>query len=127
MGEPAPLVSTQLERLSCGHCGIVFAVPAFWLKGREDGVEGENSFYCPNGHCRVFRDNALVRARKELEQKEQQIAFLERSVKNRDGTIAAQRGQLTKIKNRIQNGVCPACQRSFQNLRRHMQTKHPQL
>jgi hypothetical protein len=27
---------------------------------------------------------------------------------------------------RIGNGVCPCCNRSFTNLRRHMTTKHPE-
>ncbi len=31
----------------------------------------------------------------------------------------------TRIKNRIANGVCPCCQRSFKDLHRHMQNKHP--
>jgi len=35
------------------------------------------------------------------------------------------RGELTKLKKRVTNGVCPCCHRSFQNLRRHMATKHP--
>lgn len=39
--------------------------------------------------------------------------------------LSAARGQVTRIKNRVGNGVCPCCNRSFGNLHRHMQTKHP--
>jgi hypothetical protein len=39
--------------------------------------------------------------------------------------LSASRGQVTKIKNRVGNGVCPCCDRSFTNLRRHMSTQHP--
>ena len=40
---------------------------------------------------------------------------------------AATRGHLTRAKkqvHRAEHGVCPHCNRSFQNLARHMQTKH---
>lgn len=30
----------------------------------------------------------------------------------------------TRIKNRVKNGVCPCCNRTFENLARHMQAKH---
>lgn len=35
------------------------------------------------------------------------------------------RGQLTKLKRRVSNGVCPCCNRSFADLHRHMTEKHP--
>lgn len=31
----------------------------------------------------------------------------------------------TRTKNRIAKGVCPCCSRTFLDLQRHMQTKHP--
>lgn len=39
--------------------------------------------------------------------------------------LTAQRGATKRIKNRVGNGVCPCCTRSFANLRGHMATKHP--
>jgi len=39
--------------------------------------------------------------------------------------LSAQKGVTTRIKNRVANGVCPCCKRSFTDLRRHMETKHP--
>ena len=38
---------------------------------------------------------------------------------------AAAKGQLTKVKKRVGNGVCPCCTRSFTDLARHMESKHP--
>lgn len=35
------------------------------------------------------------------------------------------RGKLKAQTTRVKNGVCPCCNRSFQNLKRHMNTKHP--
>lgn len=37
----------------------------------------------------------------------------------------AQKGQNTRLKNRIAAGVCPCCNRSFQNVARHMAGQHP--
>jgi len=37
----------------------------------------------------------------------------------------AEKGAKTRIKNRIANGVCPCCNRSFKNLAAHMKNKHP--
>lgn len=36
-----------------------------------------------------------------------------------------QRAAKTRIKNRIAHGVCPCCNRSFENLARHMKGQHP--
>jgi hypothetical protein len=32
---------------------------------------------------------------------------------------------VTKLKQRVANGVCPCCHRSFVNLHRHMAGQHP--
>jgi hypothetical protein len=120
MGEVAKYISTALEALTCGECGIPFAVPDFWLQGRRDGVEGENRFYCPNGHSRVFRENALERTKRKLEVAERQRQWAE------ERATKAERAH-ARLQKRVANGVCPACQRSFQNLKRHMASKHPQL
>ena len=127
MSEVALRIGRDLVRLACGQCGIEFAVPDFWLESRKKGVEGENEFWCPNGHNRVFRDNELVKTKRQLENAEKRIGWMQAGIDMRDKTTTAQRGQLTKLRNRVQRGVCPACQRSFQNLRRHMETKHPMI
>lgn len=39
--------------------------------------------------------------------------------------LSATRGVITRTKNRIANGVCPCCNRQFQNLANHIANKHP--
>jgi hypothetical protein len=59
-------------------------------------------------------------------QKEREYSL--KVVKDRDAArrgAAAQKGQKTRIKNRIARGVCPCCNRSFADLGAHMQQKHP--
>lgn len=40
-------------------------------------------------------------------------------------SLTAQRGATKRLSNRVKNGVCPCCTRSFHNLREHMKTQHP--
>lgn len=40
-------------------------------------------------------------------------------------SLAATRGVITRTKNRIAKGVCPCCNRQFQNLANHIANKHP--
>ena len=41
------------------------------------------------------------------------------------GGLSAQKGVTTRLKNRVQKGVCPCCNRYFAQLQRHMTTQHP--
>jgi DNA repair exonuclease SbcCD ATPase subunit len=47
------------------------------------------------------------------------------TLRDTEKSLIAQKGVTTRIKNRASNGVCPCCNRTFQNLARHMHTKHP--
>ncbi len=57
-------------------------------------------------------------ARKNLNQQREKTRHKTRQ-------LAAQKGVTTRIKNRIGNGVCPCCKRTFTNLARHMKGQHP--
>lgn len=41
--------------------------------------------------------------------------------------LEVRKGLLTRMKNRVGNGVCPCCNRHFKNLQGHMKTKHPEF
>lgn len=117
-------IQLQFETLTCCHqgCGIVFAVPRSWeLKRRED----HSDWYCPNGHSQYFSGKTDAEIAREALAREranhdQTRADRERIVRERN----AARGQVTKIKNRVHAGVCIHCNRSFQDLARHMESKH---
>lgn len=117
----------ELEKLTCGECGIIFAVPPHWLNARREEKENNGSFYCPNGHSRQFRETEVDRLKRQLEAEKKKLEWARGERDRAERSAAAARGQVTRLRKRIQNGVCPACQRSFQNLKRHMATKHPQL
>jgi hypothetical protein len=118
-------VGTTYETLDCPVCGLFFAITEEFEKRRRDDGKG---FYCPNGHSMSYGDTVRDQLRREkdrvamlrsnLDQVRADRAAIERS-------RAAVRGQLTKVKKRVANGVCPCCNRSFPDLSAHMSTKHP--
>lgn len=130
MSATAVRYSTELETQSCWSCGIPFAMPVNFTRMRRDD---KRTFYCPNGHGAVFREteterlrNQLVREQHALEQTQSALEDARRQVEQQKRFTRAARGQVTKIKNRVKNGVCPCCNRTFVNLQRHMNTKHPE-
>lgn len=91
----------------CYKCGVVFAVPeSFQNKRRQDGSE----FFCPNGHGQVYTETEVMRLRAKLDQAE---AAKERA-----------EHKIERMKIRIHAGICPECHRHFDNVQRHMQSKH---
>lgn len=115
----------HLEVIECGECSILFAMPAAMAdKARADH---ERRFYCPNGHRLSYLGET------EVHKLERRL----RSERERSGRLAAEKDQLearrrgqkaahTRLKNRIANGVCPSCKRSFSNLHDHIQSEHPE-
>lgn len=89
-------------------------------------------FHCPNGHSRHFSESAADRLRKERDRLAQKVAEKDDEIRHQreiaeaaERRSSAARGQITKLKNRVGRGVCPCCNRTFENLARHMGTKHP--
>lgn len=111
-----------LENASCCVCGIQFAAPRKWLQNRRD--EG-GKFYCPNGHELVFRQPETEKLREKISRLEASNRHLADQREAAERSNAALRGSNTKLRNRIANGVCPCCRRSFADLARHMAGQHP--
>ncbi len=118
-----------LEVLDCGECHVDFAIDQGWLRNlRTTG----DWFYCPNGHRIHYYKTEQQKLRAENERLEQQLASA-RIARDaaRDQAQAAHRsaiahkGHATRLRKRAAAGVCPCCTRSFQNLKRHMDSQHP--
>lgn len=103
-------------------------------------VESAATFYCPAGHPQHFAESEATRLKRQISQltarndqldaavqraREQTAAANKREERQRRCTIA-QKAAKTRLKNRVMNGVCPCCNRSFLNLQRHMKTQHPE-
>lgn len=118
-----------LTVMTCGECSIPFAMPqAKYDRCKRDG-EG---WCCPNGHRRVFCESDISKLQKQLAiEKESKEYFAKRTdqlygeKQHVEHQLRAQKGQVTRIKNRVSKGVCPCCNRTFADLARHMESKHP--
>ena len=93
------------------------------------------SFYCPYGHPQHYpkspRESAEDALRRERDRLAQRIAERDDEITRQRGLreaterrLSAQRGMVTRIKNRVGHGICPCCSRTFENLQRHMKSKH---
>lgn len=78
---------------------------------------GEQSCWTGKTEAEKLRDE-LIRERARLDQTRAQLEHVEN---RRRAAI----GQVTKIRNRISKGVCPCCNRHFDNLAAHMKSQHP--
>ena len=115
----------------CCNCGIAFGLErSFRDKMLELGPAGE--FHCPRGHVQHFRyakgNNLEDQLKREQQRNKSLGAIIDRqreTIKGRDHIIRGQKAAKTKLKNRIANGVCPCCNRSFHNLQQHMSKQHP--
>ena len=123
-------LDVSLSTISCSECGITFAAPDVWVRDRR---RDHATFYCPNGHGQAYLGKSDVElAKAEAEALRSRLAVARQDAKyQRERRVSAERsrsaikGQLTKVKNRVARGVCPCCNRHFEDLHRHMETKHP--
>jgi hypothetical protein len=128
--------TTTLSTLSCGSCGIPFAMPTDILDTKmADG----SSFWCPNG-CKVsYSETEEQRLRKKLAE-ERAARDREHAARQRaeadavhqgdqrraaERQVSAYKGTVTRMKNRAAAGVCQECHRTFPDVAAHMETKHP--
>ena len=123
-------VSTTLRTISCS-CGGVYAITvAHHQQCRQEGT----SWTCP--YCRVgwgFVGNSenerlkreLEAERERVERERRRAAAAEGKAERLEYRRRAAVGQVTKIKRRVANGVCPSCNRTFADLARHMASQHP--
>jgi len=58
----------DLETITCGECGIIFAMPERLLSRLK--VTGD-IFYCPNGHARAFLESEIKKLEKKLQRERQ--------------------------------------------------------
>lgn len=116
-------VGTRFDVLNCDVCGIHFGLPThIHQKCREEG----RLWWCPGcGHKWHYgkTETQKLEAMLEAERRMKESAREQRNLIER--RLNAQRGVTTKLKNRIANGLCPCCNRSFTNLHQHMKKQHP--
>ena len=119
-----PRTIEYTESLTVCHCwcGIALAIPDNLYT---QAHRRKTDVYCPLGHAFVWGDTTEERLKKEREKS----ARLQANLDQAQASLIAQKGVATKLRKKVEraeHGVCPHCNRSFQNLQRHVKTKHPE-
>jgi hypothetical protein len=92
------------------------------------------AFYCPYGHPQIFAkgdsETTILRRERDLlaqriAMKDDQIAELVKQREAARATAAASARVTRKMTVRAAAGVCPCCKRTVSQMKRHMQSKHP--
>jgi hypothetical protein len=127
------MVGFGWEESKCWKCGE----PMAFQTGRIEHARKANTpLHCPFGHANYWElgESEADKLRRERDQLKQRIAFKDDMIREAEARAEHERrrangykGHATKITKRAKAGVCPCCNRSFENLRRHMATKHPQF
>lgn len=121
MGHALP-VTIQLTDMTCGECGINYAVPETW---RAEKQRNAGSGSCPNGHGWQYRESEADRVRKQLSEALRTNTELAARAHRAEVAEEKTAKEMRRMRKRVHAGVCPCCNRTFQNLARHMKTKHP--
>ena len=94
----------MLVEHSCGQCGMTYAVPQEWLDERK---RRGDTFWCPNGHARVFRPTEIETLRKQLaqaqhccDQERARVAELRDRLQHKGRQVIGYQGALAKEKKR---------------------------
>ena len=116
----------SMEKFCCGECGIEFGVPAHFARDcHEKGAS--KTWYCPNGHPRMFSESTSEKLRRERDRLQQQIARVEDEKREQLARAEKVEAANRRLKKRAAAGTCPCCQRTFQNMSTHMKRQHPEF
>jgi hypothetical protein len=131
MGLPLHL-QIEIESYLCCHksCDAYIIMPAEIVAQYR---KNHDWWYCHRGHQQHFSGKSkeeklkaeLAEKERELQREIKRKEWAQQGEKRAEYQRRAAKGQLTKTKNRIKNGVCPCCNRTFKDLARHMAGQHP--
>jgi hypothetical protein len=117
-------VGVRLITEECINCGVLFAMSD---ELRDRLLQSHENFYCPSGHSMFYSAKSDIEKERDLRlHAEARAARAEDAAEIAERRRRAAKGQLTKMRNRIANGVCPWCKRSFSNVMAHVETQHPE-
>lgn len=120
---------TNYDYKKCPICGIHYAVDADVMAYKACAPKSDRNrgWCCPNGHSLVYTISETDVQRRRAEKAEQEVEYQRQRANTAERSITAHKGQITKLKRRVKVGVCLCCNRTFQNLARHMASKHPDM
>lgn len=117
---------TDLRVMTCPMCGITYAIPARLQDQAYERGGGRIQWFCPNGHQLGYHGESEADRQRKRAERASECAQAERDLREHtEQRLRAQKGATTKAKKRHAAALCPCCNRTFQQLARHMATQHP--
>ena len=111
---------------TCPKCRVLHGFPRFLYDAAK--ANAEIKIHCPNGHPWHYKSREELcedeRVRRERDLLRQQIAQKDDEIAAARKSASAARGQVTRLRNRAAAGMCPCCNRHFDNVQRHIESKH---
>lgn len=119
-------VGLELELHECGRCGVLFGMGIGFVRARR---ADHGTWHCPNGHSWAFTSESEEETLRRQRNEARDRAARERSLRDQtEASLRATKGVVTKQRkklDRMKHGVCPCCNRHFENVEAHMATEHP--
>lgn len=124
MGMLAYEYGIYFKIIHCCKCNAPFMMTQ---EANDRYLKNHKSFYCPycGNEQYYLSDSKEDILKKKLEAAERGAELARRQRDSANNRARAEKAAKTRIKNRIKNGVCPCCNRTFLDLQRHMISKHP--
>lgn len=120
-----------LTVVSCATCHVTYAIPTSFQRAAV-AYPGDRGWtiHCPFGHAWHYTGKSVEQKLQEATERAGRLAA-ERD--QAEAAVRAQKARGTRYKNdrdrerkRAAAGVCPCCNRTFQQLARHMASQHPE-
>lgn len=108
----------RIQTTTCITCGVVIGLTEEYYDER---IKDHKNYHCPNGHTQHFTSESEAEKNARLLREEQ--ARHQRTLARENAERVAKEKAERKLK-RVGRGVCPECNRTFNNLARHMDCKH---
>lgn len=116
--------AVRVDVIECYKCG---SWTALTTSQHERFLENGETFYCAIGHGQSYRNSKVTVLTKELEEQRRRTSQALSHVDELLLDKVARKKELTALKRRTDNGVCPHCQRTFKQVTRHITKKHPDV
>jgi sRNA-binding protein len=123
--------TVELTTISCGECGGTYAIAERYRAQCQAEAKLWNCPYCQTrwgypGKTAVEKErDRVAEANRQLARERASHDQTRADRDHKEAQRRAERGAKTKLKKRVAAGVCPCCNRTFQDLSRHMAGQHP--
>jgi phage/plasmid primase-like uncharacterized protein len=115
-------VQITLTEINCGACGGTYAISERYRLHREQKA---GFWHCP--YCQTtwgYAKGDLQRTQEELAAERTRHQGTIARLNERTAELEKAEKAAKRIRKRVQAGLCTCCNRTFQNLARHMASKH---